>query len=128
MDDSSGPITLKDFLDSPFPPAKLKVFAPNGSIQEETGWVRVRQTTPMGPGELSILCEDGSGLLLNRKVVILNVETGIIAYQPNLMGFTPSFWTSREVAWLKVNPSWPGILELEDHPVENGEDNDGIKA
>ena len=119
---------LQDLPEDQFPPAKLKIFAPDGTIQEEEGWVRVRQMSNKGPGELSLLRVDGSYLLLNRKVVILSVETGIVAYSPALMRFHSSFWTSREVHWLRVNPSWPGILELEDHPVDNGEDNDGIKA
>lgn len=110
------------------PPAKLKVFAPDGTTKEANGWLLLNQEEL--PPHLQLVHLDGRLEVLNRKVVILNVETGLIIYSPRkvitgLPGL-PQFFTSREQAWLKRNPQWPGILELEDQPVENGEDNDGI--
>ncbi len=129
MNDTTD-VTLQDLMDEHFPPGKLRIFAPDGTIQKEEGWLQVRQVSPVGPGELSLLRPDKSLLPLNRKVVILNMETGAVVYGPPPKNekCISSFWSSREVAWFKRNPYWPGILELEDHPVENGEDNDGIKA
>lgn len=111
------------------PPAKLKVFAPNGTIQELEGWLLLEYLPGSeAAANLHLVNLDGDSEVLNRRVVIVNMETGIMVYNPRKVGLTPgrSFFTTQEQAWLKRNPQWPGILELEDQPVENGEDNEGI--
>lgn len=113
------------------PPAKLKIFAPDGNIVEAPGWLGTR-SSELDPGhqELHLISPDGTSELLNRKVVILNVELGVVVYSPRLMNpilGLPQL-TKREQVWLERNPQWPGILELDDQPVENGEDNEGIKG
>ena len=109
------------------PPAKLKVFAPNGETKEITGHRGIRghdehdQLT-----ELFLRYEDGKVEVLSKKVVVQNMDSGLVCYNPRT---TPksfnnaSFITGSETFWLKKNPHWPAILELQDNPVE-GSDHD----
>jgi hypothetical protein len=102
------------------PPAKLKLFAPNGDTREVFGFVGVR-TSPKSSQlmELFLQEDDGKVTVLSKKVVVVNQETGIVAYNPrqapNCMGPIVFFGYS-EREWLKQNPHWPGILELYDNP------------
>lgn len=111
------------------PPARFKVFAPAGDTVEFDGWVLLKMSTKdPGHQELTLLLANGKLKVINRKVVIFNVTTGEVAYDPRRVpgqGTIP-FFTERERTWLKRNPQWPEVLELYDRPVENGEDNDGI--
>lgn len=108
-------------------PAKLKVFAPNGDTKEVTAWVGFRNH-PMQRErvELFLKHEDGTMEPLSKKVVILNTETGEVIYDPRLaaqaMAFSPfGLIDKSDCKWLKENPHWPGILELYDMPVSDGD-------
>lgn len=112
-------------------PAKMKVFAPDGETTEYVGWVGIYQDNKEDPklAELFFLSEEGSIKILNKKVIVQNLETGKVIYHPRYMLETISgkpFLTPREVLWLRNNPEWPDVLELVDNPVDNGEDNDGL--
>lgn len=112
------------------PPAEMKVFAPNGETNRAVCWLGIRRSTE-GPKtiQLFLLHEDMSIKVLNKKVIVQNLETGNIVYNPRCM---PEFFgeqrflTPREVFWLRDNPHWPNVLELYDNPVDNGEGNDGL--
>lgn len=114
----------------PNPPAKMKVFAPNGETKELTCWTGVRispRSTQLT--ELFLLHESGFVEVLNKKVVIQNLETGEVIYNPRLMPkhFAERvFITASETQWLQANPHWPNILELCDNPVEKDEKNEGL--
>jgi len=108
------------------PPNKLKVYAPNGDTKEILGHLGVRghqehkQLT-----ELFLQHADGKIEVLNKKGVVLNMETGIVCYNPRVCPTHHgeySFITGSEKTWLKANPHWPAILELWDHPVDNAQD------
>jgi len=111
------------------PPAKLRVFAPDGTTQETEGWLLLEALREGKTSTaLHLVHLDGDTEVLNRKVVIVNTETGLTVYNPRRVAIASDrpFFTPQETAWLQRNPQWPGILELEDQPVENGEDNEGI--
>lgn len=124
------------FVNSGVPPAKLRVFAPSGCKPiEVTGWVGMK-TNESGRGKDLYLVEDrvsGEERKLNKTVVILNVHLNRVVYNPRCMLLVHDplgvpLLTLREVAWLDWHPEWPNILELDDRPVENGEDNEGLYA
>jgi len=113
------------------PPARIKVFAPNGDTKTFVGWVGVRETGgPKGALEL-FYTEDtpeATVTVLNKKVVVQNLDTMEVLYSPR--GMPPvlpngvPFFPKCDLKWLQKNPHWPGILELEDEPV--GEDSEGL--
>jgi len=112
------------------PPAKLKVFAPNGETKECVAYLGIRvhgqyeQLT-----ELFLQHDNGKIEVLNKQVVVLNQETGEVSYNPRTVPKSfgnKSFITGSERFWLEKNPHWPAILELWDNPVENGEAKDGL--
>ena len=118
-----------DALMSPSPPAKMKVFAPNGDVREATCWVGIRNHEQSRRlTELFLLYEDGSTEVITKKVVIQNLETEVIVYDPRR---APShfgdraFITSSVIRWLEEHPEWPDILELDDNPV-NEEEGEGL--
>ena len=110
------------------PPTKLKVYAPNGDTKELKGHVGIRAIAGPQAGELYVLHENGSIEVLSKKVVVQNLETGEICYNPRIPLRVGDRWflTSVEVDWLRENPHWPAVLELWDNPVENGEGSEGI--
>ena len=112
------------------PPARLKIFAPNGEVEEFVGWIAIKQQGTSSVLDLCLLREDGQIEKLNKKVVVYNTEAGEILYSPRQaptnLGGRISFLTKAEKKWLRENPSWPAVLELEDEPV--GEDGDGIRS
>ncbi len=103
------------------PPAKLKVYAPNGDTKEIIGFLslRVHQAYP-GIIELFLCSENGTSEILNKKVVVKNMETGMVCYDPR----TCITVSKSEKRWLAENPHWPAILELWDNPV--GEESEGL--
>lgn len=115
-----GPLPLS------LPPAKLRVYAPNGDRKEVVAYLGIRgRGDECCPAELFLAHESGAVEVLNRKVVVKNLETGMVCYDPrNAPTYFGArrFLTSTEELWLIKNPSWPAILELEDNPVENGEE------
>lgn len=112
------------------PPAKLKVYAPNGDTKEVVAYLGIRghQQYPQLT-ELFLQHEDGKIEVLSKKVVVKNLETGDVCYNPRTcpqhLG-ERVFITGSEKFWLEKNPHWPAILELWDNPVENGEQRDGL--
>lgn len=113
------------------PPAKLKVYAPNGDTMEIVAYLGIRKhEKDHTPAELFLIHEDGTLEVLNKRVVVKNLETGTICYTPRN---APShfgdrvFITELESVWLHNNPSWPAILELENNPVgEEEQDVNGL--
>lgn len=121
-----------NFDSNPFriPPAKMKIFAPNGDTVEFTGWIglrdhpQLRRTT-----QLFYRLEGGEIKPLTLKVVVLNQDTGLVVYDPRRaprMWGTLPFIPQSIRTWLKKNPEWPDILELYDNLTEEEESNDGI--
>jgi hypothetical protein len=114
------------------PPAKMKVFAPNGDMKEAVCWMVIRgHRIHQQVVELLLLHEDGTTEVLNKRVVVQNLETGEVVYNPRIMPAcfgSRTFMTDAEVRWLRQNPHWPGILELYDNPVANGEETNGLHA
>ena len=112
------------------PPFRVKVFAPNGETKELTGWVGIRaHPRSQGLADLVLLHSNGKTEVLNKKVVVQNRETGEVIYNPRL---APTMFGDRvlirmlDTLWLARHPEWPAVLELDDNPVENGEETDGI--
>lgn len=105
------------------PPAKLKVFAPNGETKEVVAYLGVRghNKIPPYPIELCLLHDGGKVEVLSKKVVVQNLETGKVCYNPRIIIHTicAGFLTESDMLWLRKNPCWPAMLELEDNPVEN---------
>lgn len=103
------------------PPAKMKVYAPNGDTMEVVGHLAVRgheQTNELL--ELCLRHTDGKIEVLNKRVVVKNLETGEVCYNPrtcpSYIGIV-KFLTGSDVAWLRRNLHWPKVLELWDNPV-----------
>ena len=114
------------------PPGKLKVFAPNGDTRVFRGWIGVRKS----PRSLQLaelfFVEDKLGAkaeVMNKKVVVQNLETGDVIYDPRRAPDTlPGLGvliTGSEKAWLDNHPHWPAILELYGDPVEDEDEEDG---
>lgn len=102
-------------------PKKLKVFAPDGSTMESTSWVCIREHPDYCRlTELFLQHEDGTVEILSKNVVVKDIETGKVCYNPRtcpiFFGSTV-FLTGSETHWLDKNPHWPAILELWDNPV-----------
>ncbi|KKN68049.1 hypothetical protein LCGC14_0455030 [marine sediment metagenome] len=112
------------------PPVKLKVYAPNGDTKEVVGYVRIRGLEcNLHVSELLLLHDNGTVEMLNKKVVIQNLETGQVYYSPRTAPCYVGDWafiTDSERRWLNENPHWPAVLELKDNPVDNGEERIGI--
>ncbi len=124
-----NPFDLSPFLGSP---SKVKVFAPNGDTKEAVCWLGIR-THAQYPRltELFIQHEGGEIEVLDKKVVVQNLETGEVIYDPRLVSRTIAgkvFMTGTESYWLQRHPHWPNILELYGNPVGEAseEDNDGL--
>lgn len=112
------------------PPTKLKVYAPNGDTKEVTAYLGIREHQHFQQlTELFLQHEDGTIEVLSKKVVIKNLETGNVCYNPrtcpHYLNKRP-FITESEKSWLQENSHWPAVLELWDNPVENGEERDGL--
>ncbi len=107
-----------------FVPARLKVYAPNGDTREAKAALCIRSNPRYSQlTELFLYYEDKKVEVLNKKVVVKNLDTGEVCYDPrsaptHFEGRT--FLTGSVMAWLKRNPHWPAILELWDNPVETG--------
>jgi hypothetical protein len=113
----------------------LKVFAPNGDTKEVTGTVDIG-AAKASPNLIDLVLElsDGTREVLNKKVVVQNVETGEVVWDPRRI--PDKVWvgpnlrtllTKKDLAWLDRHPHWPNVLELEDNPVDNGEGADGLQ-
>jgi hypothetical protein len=111
---------LEDFFGSP--PARMKVFAPNGETKETICWLGIRHHARYPElTELFLLFGNGDTEVLNKKVVVQNLETGKVVYDPRLASKhfeDKTFLTGSEVNWLRRNPAWPNLLELDDNPVD----------
>jgi hypothetical protein len=119
-----------DALMNPNPPAKMKVFAPNGDTKKVTCWVGIRNHLKHSQlTELFLLFGDGTTEVLNKKVVVQNLETEMVVYDPRR---APSyfgqrvFMTGPVTRWLEDHPDWPRILELDNNPVDNEEESEGL--
>ncbi len=105
------------------PPAKLKVYAPSGDTKVVTAYLGLRTHVQNSQLiELYLQYEDGTAEVLNKMVVVQNLETGEVCHDPrtahlNIAGRV--FISESEVSWLQKNPHWPAILELRDHPVDD---------
>lgn len=113
------------------PPAKLKVYAPNGDTKEIVAYLSIRSHQQHNlPTELFLLYADGTTEVLSKKVVVKNLETGDICYDPRAVPDYPgnrAFITGSEKLWLDENPHWPKVLELQDNPVVNeGTESEGL--
>lgn len=110
---------------TPPAPAKLKVFAPNGDTTTCIAYLGIRKHQQSDQiAELVLQTESGFTHVLSKKVVVQNLETGVVCYNPRTIN--PRFGnivfiTYDEKKWLKENPHWPAILELQDNPVEHGQ-------
>lgn len=112
-------------------PAKLKVYAPNGDTKEVVAYLNLRaHQEHCHLVELFLQYEDGTIEVLSKKVVVKNMETGEVCYNPRA---APKMIGNHVLIsypiglWLHKNPHWPAILELWDNPVENGEkETDGL--
>lgn len=106
-------------------PQKLKVYAPNGDTKEARAYLCIREHPKYNQlTELFLQHENGKCEVLSKKVVILNVETGQVCYNPRTCPLhfgQRVFLTGTEKFWLKENPHWPAVLELWDNPVHEGE-------
>ncbi len=111
------------------PPAKFKVYAPNGDTKEIAGYIGLRDHPDYDQlTELFLQFADGTCEVLSKKVVVKNLETGRVCYDPRHAPPTFNnkvFLSGSEKFWLKNNPSWPGVLELTDNPVQ-GDMGDGL--
>lgn len=114
------------------PPGKLKVFAPNGDTKVFQGWIGVRRS-PRSPQLAELFrVEDKLGAeaeVMNKKVVIQNLETGEVIYDPRrapaVIPGLGHLITGSEKLWLEDHPHWPAILELYGQPVDNDEEDGG---
>lgn len=110
-----------------FPPSRLKVFAPNGDVQEYKGWALfVPHKNNPRRVNISIKLISGESITMNPKVVIVDTQRGTVIYSPReipppeIIGNGGTVMTESLARWLKRNLHWPRILELESNPV--GED------
>ncbi len=109
------------------PPARIKIFAPNGATLTFVGWLGVKEAPGISPPIQVFYREDVPNVKdkpLNRKVVVQNLETGEVIYDPR-QPYTRRMMTKGDLKWLERNPHWPAILELYDMPVED--DAEGIE-
>lgn len=118
-------------LSSPLPsPAKVKVFAPNGETKEAVCWIGIRSHAQHPDlTELFLQYENGATEVLNKKVVVQNLETGEVIYNPRLVPRIVAhrvYITGSEANWLQRHPHWPGILELYDNPADKETDDEGL--
>lgn len=114
------------------PPARLKVFAPNGDTRVFLGWIGIRECPQSLQLAELFLLEDKDGAdmeVMNKKVVVQNLETGEVIYDPrrapHVLPGGRHLITGSETHWLKNNPHWPAILELYDQPVKHDEEDGG---
>ena len=111
------------------PSIRFKVYAPNGETREYRGCLGIRVPNAGKIAELFFQHADGRVEVLNKKVVVENLETNEVCYDPRRC---PRYVgdkiviTSSLRKWLAENPHWPAVLELEDNPVGNGEETDNI--
>jgi len=122
--------SLQAIFGPSIPPMKFRVYAPNGQTKEVTAYLGIRVHEQYQKlTELFLQHENGTVEVLNKKVVIKNLETGVVCYNPRTCSHSfgdKVFLTGSERSWLQRNPHWPAILELWDNPVENGEERDGL--
>lgn len=114
------------------PPARLKVFAPNGDTRVFLGWIGIRECpASLQLAELFLMedKQDAKMEVMNKKVVVQNLETGEVIYDPRraptVLPGGRHLITGSEKFWLQRNPHWPGILELYDNPVKEDDENGG---
>ncbi len=104
------------------PPAKLKIYAPNGDTKETVAYLGIQAHQKHSQlAELVLQHEDGTVEVLNKKVVVKNLETGQVCYNPRtapLYFSNQVFISGAEAHWLQTNPHWPAILELWDNPMD----------
>lgn len=109
------------------PAQLLKVFAPNGETDKFFGWVGIGPEIKSGGAKvrkclLFAMWESGEIFPLNYKVVVWNEKEGEMAYSPRRIPKLPEDAIFEDDAlreWLKRNPQWPDILELEDFDSED---------
>lgn len=101
---------------------KFKIYAPNGDTKEVVAFLGIRAPEDHPElAELFLMYKDGTVEVLNKKVVVKNLETKRVCYNPRT---APELIGGRvfigiyESRWLQENPHWPAILELWDHPVD----------
>lgn len=116
---------LGDLFGQTPPPSRLKVYAPNGDTKELTASLFIQENGNQDQLiELLLLHEDGTREVLNKKVVVKNLETGCVCYNPRTCPpyfGRKDFFTGNEKFWLRKNLHWPAILELWDNLVEQGD-------
>ncbi len=107
-----------------FVPAKLKVYAPNGDTKEVKAALCIRHHPQRSQlTELFLFHENKRIEVLSKKVVVKNLDTNEVCYHPR---GAPTYYegqvflTGSIKSWLKRNPHWPAILELQDNPIETG--------
>jgi len=118
-------------VDDTNPAASLKIFAPNGDVREVVGWIGVRMEPSKAPELTCLYADQSTQVPLNPRVVVLNTTTGRVIYAPFGHGGLAAggLLSQRDEAWLRKNPHWPKILELDefmDNDVEE-DDGDGIE-
>lgn len=115
------------------PPYPLKTFSPNGQTQEFEGYAGFIPSDNY-PDRLEVfifVAKTRKMVVLNPKVVILNLTTDNVIYDPrfaprNLRGRT--LLSEGLIRWLDDNPQWPAILEVYPHYVGEGKKNEEFKG
>ena len=114
----------------PGPPRQLKVFAPDGTTKEFTGWFGYRNY-PEYPKMVQTFIFSAVTMTvipLNPKVVVFDTDNAHVIHDPRyapLIIRGHRLFTRAEIKWLLKNTSWPNVLELYDNPVEPvGEENE----
>jgi len=109
-------------------PTHLKLFNPDGRVQEATGWIGIREHPESNQLLQFFLLGDKFGdpiEPLNKLVVVQNMDNGEVVYDPrkarNLSSRGRPFITYSEKRWLADHPYWPAILELESNRVVDDE-------
>jgi len=103
----------------------LRVFAPNGETTTVKGCAGVLSRE--GSAAIEVFIKTGGRdpriLRINRKAVIQDLKTGEVLYNPRVLlgSYIVRGLTKADVRWLRDNPHWPALLELDDDPVESGE-------
>ncbi len=115
------------------PSIKFKVYAPDGETREYQGCLGIRVPNVGKFAELFFQHADGRIEVLSKKVVVENLETNEVCYDPRRCPSHASVGNETRIIidnslkkWLAKNPHWPAVLELEDNPVHSGEETDGI--
>jgi len=100
---------------------RAKIYTPGGYTKEYLCGAAIADGGGREGLGLYLVFPSGESMRINKKSVIVDTDRKVVVYSPRRLGRfneyigESQFFTKKDKDWLRKNPHWPNLLELEEN-------------